>query len=95
MAQEQISVRVLDEEYKIKCDSKQVDLLKKSASYLDEKMAEIKSSSNTMQREKVAVMAALNVVSEYLSQEAKLGELDDVSGEIEKLQNIIDTQESI
>ena len=95
MAQEQILVRVLDEEYKIKCDSKQVDLLKKSASYLDEKMAEIKSSSNTMQREKVAVMAALNVVSEYLSQEAKLGELDDVSGEIEKLQNIIDTQESI
>ena len=95
MAQEQISVRVLDEEYKIKCDSKQVDLLKKSASYLDEKMAEIKSSSNTMQREKVAVMAALNVVSEYLSQEAKLGELDDVSGEIEKIQNIIDTQESI
>ena len=95
MAQEQILVRVLDEEYKIKCDSKQVDLLKKSASYLDEKMAEIKSSSNTMQREKVAVMAALNVVSEYLSQEAKLGELDDVSGEIEKIQNIIDTQESI
>ena len=95
MAQEQILVRVLDEEYKIKCDSKQVDLLKKSASYLDEKMAEIKSSSNTMQREKLAVMAALNVVSEYLSQEAKLGELDDVSGEIEKIQNIIDTQESI
>jgi len=95
MAQEQISVRVLDEEYKIKCDSKQVDLLKRSASYLDEKMIEIKSSSNTMQREKVAIMAALNVVSEYLSQEAKLGELDDVSGEIEKLQNIIDTQDPV
>jgi len=95
MAQEQISVRVLDEEYKIKCDSKQVDLLKKSASYLDEKMVKIKSSSNTMQREKVAIMAALNVVSEYLSQEAKLGELNDVSGEIEKLQNIIDMQDPV
>ena len=95
MAQEQISVRVLDEEYKIKCDSKQVDLLKKSASYLDEKMVKIKSSSNTMQREKVAIMAALNVVSEYLSQEAKLGELNEVSGEIEKLQNIIDMQDPV
>ena len=42
MDQEQITILVLDQEYKIKCSPSEVDLLQKSAAYLDIKMSEIK-----------------------------------------------------
>ena len=95
MGKEQVSITVLDQEYKIKCDSSEIDLLKKSASFLDDKMKEIKNETATITKDKVAVMAALNVVSLYLSQEDTLKEYDTISSEIEKLQNYINSEDSV
>lgn len=95
MGKEQVSITVLDQEYKIKCDSSEIDLLKKSASFLDDKMKEIKNETATITKDKVAVMAALNVVSLYLSQESTLKEYDTISSEIEKLQNYINSEDSV
>ena len=95
MGKEQVSIIVLDQEYKIKCDSSEVDLLKKSASFLDDKMKEIKNEAATITKDKVAVMAALNVVSLYLNQENTLKEYDTISNEIEKLQNYINSVDNI
>tara|TARA_B110000263_G_C14985529_1_gene363531 strand:- start:38 stop:328 length:291 start_codon:yes stop_codon:yes gene_type:complete len=95
MGKEQVSITVLDQEYKIKCDSSEIDLLKKSASFLDDKMKEIKNEAATITKDKVAVMAALNVVSLYLSQESTLKEYDTISSEIEKLQNYINSGDSV
>ena len=95
MGKEQVSITVLDQEYKIKCDSSEIDLLKKSASFLDDKMKEINNEKATITKDKVAVMAALNIVSLYLSQESTLKEYDNISSEIEKLQNYINSGDSV
>ena len=95
MGKEQVSITVLDQEYKIKCDSSEVDLLKKSASFLDDKMKEIKNDAAAITKDKVAVMAALNVVSLYLNQESTLKEYDSISSEIEKLQNYINSVDNV
>ena len=86
MDQEQITILVLDQEYKIKCSPSEVDLLQKSAAYLDIKMSEIKKNAPSMTKDKVAVMSALNIVSLYLKQEEELKEFSDVSEEINNLQ---------
>ena len=85
MEQEQITIIIQDQEYKIKCDPNQVELLQKSAAYLDIKMSEVKTMSPSMTKEKVAVMSALNVVSAYLSQEEQVKEYSDACEEIDLL----------
>ena len=85
MEQEQITVIIQDQEYKIKCDPNQIDLLQKSAAYLDMKMSEIKTVSSSMTKEKIAVMSALNVVSTYLNQEEQVKEYSDACEEIDLL----------
>ena len=85
MEQEQITVIIQDQEYKIKCDPDQVELLQKSAVYLDMKMSEVKTMSPSMAKEKIAVMSALNVVSIYLNQEEQVKEYSDACKEIDLL----------
>ena len=86
MEQEQITISVLDQEYKIKCNPSEVDLLQKSAAFLDIKMSELKKNTPTMTKDKIAVISALNIVSSYLKQEDELNEYSDVSDEINNLQ---------
>ena len=74
MEQEQITISVLDQEYKIKCSPSEVDLLQKSAAFLDIKMSELKKSTPTMTKDKIADMSALNIVSSYLKQEEEFNE---------------------
>ena len=76
----------MDQEYKIKCNTSEIDLLQKSAAYLDIKMSEIKKSAPSMSKDKVAVMTALNIVSSFLKQEDDLKEFANVSDEINDLQ---------
>ena len=86
MDQEQITISVMDQEYKIKCNTSEIDLLQKSAAYLDIKMSEIKKNAPSMSKDKVAIMTALNIVSSFLKQEDDLKEFANVSNEINDLQ---------
>jgi cell division protein ZapA len=86
MDQEQITISVMDQEYKIKCNTSEIDLLQKSAAYLDIKMSEIKKNAPSMSKDKVAVMTALTIVSSFLKQEDDLKEFANVSDEINDLQ---------
>jgi cell division protein ZapA (FtsZ GTPase activity inhibitor) len=58
-------------------------------------MKEIKDEKGTITKDKIAVMAALNVVSLYLNQESTLKEYDSISSEIEKLQNYINSVDNV
>ena len=89
MDQEQITISVMDQEYKIKCNTSEIDLLQKSAAYLDIKMSEIKKNAPSMSKDKVAIMTALNIVSSFLKQEDDLKEFANVSDEINDLQQSI------
>ena len=95
MEHEEVIVEILDEEYKIKCHPDEVGLLRESASQLNSKMIEIRESSSNISKEKVAVLAGLNIVSELLKQQDKLKELDEASDEIQELQNYINSEGSL
>ncbi len=56
-----VTVSILDQEYQFNCPDDEREALKASALYLDEKMREVKSSSNLMALERIAVMTALNI----------------------------------
>ena len=63
-----VTVSILDKDYQVNCHPDEVAALKKSASYLDEKMREIKSGGSVLGLDRIAVMAALNIANDLLSQ---------------------------
>lgn len=63
-----VKVTILDKEYQVSCAPDEVNALKESASYLDEKMREIKSNSSVLGLDRIAVMAALNIANDFLTQ---------------------------
>ena len=62
----QVSVRILDKEYQVSCPAEEVDALTTSARYLDEQMRTIRESGKIFGLDRIAVMAALNIASDYL-----------------------------
>jgi cell division protein ZapA len=66
-----VSVKILDKEYQVNCKPDEVSALRQSATLLDEKMREIKSGSSVLGLDRIAVMAALNIANDLISQERK------------------------
>ena len=63
-----VRVSILDKEYQVSCREDEVQALQKSANYLDEKMREMRENSNVVGLDRLAVMAALNLTNELLTQ---------------------------
>lgn len=61
-----ISVFILDREYRFTCQPHEREALKAAAEFLDDRMREIKETSNLMALERIAVMTALNLADELL-----------------------------
>ena len=61
-----VTIRILDKEYQIACTDDERHSLLDSASYLDQKMKEIKSSGKIVGSDRIAVMAALNITHDLL-----------------------------
>lgn len=66
-----VTVSILDKEYQVSCRPEEVAALRKSAGLLDQKMREIKSGGNVLGLDRIAVMAALNIANDYLSETQK------------------------
>ena len=62
-----VSITLLDKEYIVGCSEDERDDLLASANYLNKKMMEQRDTGKVVGSEKIAVMAALNVASEYLN----------------------------
>ncbi len=93
MAEDFITVTISDQDFKIKCSELEVDLLNRSAAYLDIKMSELKKTSPALPKDKIAIMAALNIISDYLKNEDELREYESISKEIESIQNSLNFEE--
>lgn len=63
-----VSVRILDKEYQVACPPEERDALLRAAQELDERMRTIRNSANIIGLERIAVMAALNLSHELLSE---------------------------
>ncbi|MGH8198361.1 MAG: cell division protein ZapA [Steroidobacteraceae bacterium] len=64
--QSQVSVRILEKEYHISCPAAERAALLDSAEYLNRRMREIRDSGKVVGLDRIAVMAALNIVNELL-----------------------------
>ena len=62
-----VSVHILEKEYLVACGEEERQELLASASYLDQKMREIRDSGKVIGVDRIAVMAALNIAHELLT----------------------------
>lgn len=68
MMSETVSVRILDQEITVACPREEQEYLLQSAQYLDKKMRELTAASKLAQRDRIAVIAALNIAHELLQE---------------------------
>ncbi|WP_416885634.1 cell division protein ZapA [Marinospirillum sp.] len=59
-------ITILDRKYLIACPKEEQAALLRSASYLNQKMQEIKRTGKVLSLERLAIMAALNITHEML-----------------------------
>jgi cell division protein ZapA len=64
-----ISVQILDKEYRVACEPGDEPKLITAAKFLDDRMRDIRSTGKVIGTDRIAVMAALNITNELLSQE--------------------------
>lgn len=75
-----VTVKILDKEYQISCLEHEKNELLSSASYVDQKMRQIKTSGKTLGTDRIAVLSALNIAHELLKLshvEQTLAKVDD------------------
>jgi cell division protein ZapA len=61
-----VTVRILEKDYHVTCPAAERPALLDSAEYLNRKMREIRDSGKVVGLDRIAVMAALNIVNELL-----------------------------
>lgn len=85
-----IAVKILGQEYKIKCPPDKIAELQESAVYLDRMMQEIRESSTILSLDRIAVIAALNTAHDMLIlKKQKHAYIDSLSKRIQDLQQKI------
>lgn len=67
-ADNSVSISILGKEYQIGCPPEEEESLLRAARHLNEQMKEVKSRGATLQLEKVAILAALNISHELVTQ---------------------------
>ena len=77
-----VTVSILDKDYQVNCQPNEVIALQRSATFLDEKMREMRDYSNVFGLDRLAVMAALNLTNDLLTQSDKADILDNQQAEI-------------
>ncbi len=87
----QVSVRILDKEYHVRCpDNERTDLLD-SAEVLNAKMREIRDSGGVVGLDRIAVMAALNMANDLLHARARDEALEgDISERLKSISDRVD-----
>lgn len=67
-----VAINILGKQYRIGCEPDQEEALIKAARLLDARMREIRGSGKVIGTDRIAVMVALNLAHEVLSQEHQL-----------------------
>lgn len=75
-----VSVTILGKEYRIACKPGEENDVITSALHLDERMRQIRGSGKVLGTERIAVMAALNLAHELMSQTSASKEVSETTG---------------
>ena len=73
---ETITISLLGKKYQVSCEEGEVATLEKSAKYLSKKMAEIRDTGRVVGLDRIAVMAALNIIGESVVSQEQLSLVD-------------------
>ena len=86
-----ITVTILDREFRVSCPLEEQQHLIESAEVLDQRMREIRDTGRVIGVDRIAVMAALNITSDLLSNETTNDtELQSTNQAIDRMQTKID-----
>ena len=66
-----LDIALLGKEYRVACPAEERDALLAAVAYVDAKMHDIAEKTRSNISERIAVMAALNIAHEFLSQSAQ------------------------
>jgi len=88
IGQNTVTVKILDNDYKVACPPEAQLSLENAAKVLDKKMKEIRLTGKVYGTERIAVMAALNLTHELLQEDHKSNIFDST---IEAMQKKIDS----
>ncbi len=86
-----VSVNILDKEYRISCPPEERESLIQAAAFINGQMQEIKQKGRVIGTERIAVMAALNIANDLLSdKQVKDDSSQTISRRIQRLQEKIE-----
>ena len=86
-----VTVLIMEKEYRIACATNHKDSLVNSATLLNNKMQEIRSSGKVIGSDRIAVMAALNLAHDLLEQQQQSTDNTFLEKQIRKLRDKVDT----
>lgn len=77
----QIDVQIMQQSYVLTCPDGQEERVMEAVRRVDEAMIRVRDSGKVRSRERVAVLAALNMAFDVLDRDAQLPQQDDAQGE--------------
>lgn len=80
-----VTVRILDKDYKIACPPEEQAVLFRTADFVNQEMQKVKRSSQNLNTERVAVLAALNIARELIELGAPPAPRENTAELIEKI----------
>lgn len=87
-----VTIQILDKEYMVSCPEEERSALIESAKYLHSRMRETREGGKVIGTERIAVMAALNIIHELLqSQREKERFEEDVGARVQRIHEKIDS----
>lgn len=87
-----VTVRILEKEYHVTCPAAERPALLDSAEYLNRKMREIRESGKVVGLDRIAVMAALNIVNELLqARDHDEGKESDLAARLRAMRERVET----
>jgi len=86
-----LEIRLMDRDFKVACTEGEERLLLASVEYLNQRIQEIKASGRIVGNERIALLAALNITHEFLTNKTPKGfDLGEVQRRIETLTANVD-----
>ena len=87
-----VSVRIMDKEYVVACPYEERSALLDSAEFLNARMREIRDSGKVVGLDRVAVMAALNLVHELLQLKQREAQLEsELTGRVRSMRERVES----
>ena len=84
MSQQKVTVRILDREYQFAASDEERPSLLSAADQLDSTMRSIKGNNTTLSADKVAIMAALNIIHEMMQLKAAHNKIKQLEKSLQK-----------